>query len=270
MKNALQYKYPHEIHAVSCEDRLAANRPRRQSQDTETTLYYLQSRYYDPEMGRFINADDTTYLGADGTHLSNNLYAYCANNPINRTDTYGNWSGWATAGVIVGAVLVIAAITVLTCGVGTATLAGTVAVGAAKGALVGAAVGTAAGAGLGYATTGTLQGAATGAAIGFGAGAVVGAIVGGASSGLGYAKSHGLKIEKIGRIEASNHPNDAQLGVKFQINKPNGRPTTRSFEFHYNHAHKNHKPHWQLNSWNPYNNSVSSLKHWTLWGKRIS
>ena len=154
--------------------------------DTETKLYYLQSRYYNPEMGRFINADDTTYLGADGTQLSYNLYAYCANNPINRTDTYGNWSGWATAGVIVGAALVIAAITVLTCGVGTATLAGAVAVGAAKGALVGAAVGTAAGAGIGYATTGTLQGAATGAAIGFGAGAIVGAVAGGTSAGLKF------------------------------------------------------------------------------------
>lgn len=137
-------------------------------------------------MGRFINADDTTYLGADGTQLSYNLFAYCANNPINRTDTYGNWSGWATAGVIVGAALCIAAVTVLTCGVGTATLAGAVAVGAAKGALVGAAVGTAAGAGIGYAATGTLQGAATGAAIGFGAGAIVGAVAGGTSAGLKF------------------------------------------------------------------------------------
>ncbi len=82
--------------------------------------------------------------------------------------------------------LCIAAVTVLTCGVGTATLAGAVAVGAAKGALIGAATGTALGAGIGYASTGTLEGAATGAAIGFGAGAVVGAAVGGSAAGVNY------------------------------------------------------------------------------------
>ena len=43
----------------------------------ETGFYYLQSRYYDPEIGRFINADDVLMLGADGTPLSYNLYAYC-------------------------------------------------------------------------------------------------------------------------------------------------------------------------------------------------
>ena len=37
--------------------------------DQETGLYYLQSRYYNPIMGRFINSDDIPYLGADGTLL---------------------------------------------------------------------------------------------------------------------------------------------------------------------------------------------------------
>ncbi len=157
--------------------------------DQETGFYYVSSRYYDPEIGRWINADDTAYLGADGTLLSYNLFAYCLNNPVNRTDINGNWSGWATAGVIVGAVLCIAAVSVLTCGVGTATLAGAIAVGAAKGALIGAAVGTAAGAGIGYAATGTLEGMATGAAIGFGVGSVVGAIAGGARGGSNYIKA---------------------------------------------------------------------------------
>jgi hypothetical protein len=60
------------------------------------------------------------------------------NNPVNRVDPTGNWSIWATVGVVVGAAICIAAVTVLTCGVGTATLAGAVAVGAAKGALIGA------------------------------------------------------------------------------------------------------------------------------------
>ena len=42
--------------------------------DFETGLYYLRSRYYDPEIGRFINADDTDYLGYDDTPLSMKLF----------------------------------------------------------------------------------------------------------------------------------------------------------------------------------------------------
>ena len=58
--------------------------------DTETDLYYLQTRYYDPETGRFINADDLAYLGADESLSSYNLYAYCSDNPVNNVDSSGN------------------------------------------------------------------------------------------------------------------------------------------------------------------------------------
>lgn len=57
--------------------------------DFETGLYYLRSRYYDPEIGRFINADDTDYLGYDDTPLSTNLFAYCENNPVKYKDEKG-------------------------------------------------------------------------------------------------------------------------------------------------------------------------------------
>ena len=50
--------------------------------DTETGFYYLNSRYYDPEICRFINADHVNYLGANGDLNSFNLYAYCGNNPV--------------------------------------------------------------------------------------------------------------------------------------------------------------------------------------------
>ena len=60
--------------------------------DRETGLYYLQSRYYNPEWGRFINADDPAYLGADGTPISYNLYAYCGNNPAMCYDPLGRWT----------------------------------------------------------------------------------------------------------------------------------------------------------------------------------
>ena len=55
--------------------------------DSETGLYYLQSRYYDVEVGRFLNADGV--LGANGDMHTYNLYAYCGNNPIMRLDSSG-------------------------------------------------------------------------------------------------------------------------------------------------------------------------------------
>ena len=58
--------------------------------DADTGLYYLQSRYYDPEIGRFISADDTQYLGASGTALGYNLFGYCENNPVNAADPSGS------------------------------------------------------------------------------------------------------------------------------------------------------------------------------------
>ena len=55
--------------------------------DAETGLYYLQSRYYDPELGRFINADGYTTTGQG--LLGNNMFVYCYNNPIMYKDTSG-------------------------------------------------------------------------------------------------------------------------------------------------------------------------------------
>ena len=63
--------------------------------DFETGFYYLQSRYYDPQMRRFISADDASLLGANGEFISYNLYAYCLNNPVDRIDSNGNFS-WKT------------------------------------------------------------------------------------------------------------------------------------------------------------------------------
>jgi len=78
--------------------------------DTETGLYYLQSRYYNPEWGRFINADDVDMLSFTGNQLSGvNLFAYCKNNSANYSDHTGyvvtpaNVIG-AVIGAIIGAV----------------------------------------------------------------------------------------------------------------------------------------------------------------------
>jgi len=55
--------------------------------DEETGFYYLQSRYYDPEIGRFINAD---IFVSTGTGLNGfNMFAYCGNNPVSYIDSTG-------------------------------------------------------------------------------------------------------------------------------------------------------------------------------------
>ena len=57
--------------------------------DTETSLYYLQTRYYDPDTGRFISPDKYTTTG-QGV-IGNNMFAYCNNNPIQYKDDNGDF-----------------------------------------------------------------------------------------------------------------------------------------------------------------------------------
>ena len=74
--------------------------------DTETGLYYLQSRYYNPGWGRFINADDTTLLASSPSkaHWDKNVFAYCDNNPVIRIDDEGGY--WdLVIGAFVGGVV---------------------------------------------------------------------------------------------------------------------------------------------------------------------
>ena len=72
--------------------------------DTETSLYYVSSRYYDPENGRWLNSDDVMFLGANGNIASYNLFAYCENNPINMVDLTGNIAA-NVIGAIIGGVI---------------------------------------------------------------------------------------------------------------------------------------------------------------------
>ncbi len=58
--------------------------------DTETELYYLQSRYYDPNLCRFINMDSIEY--AEPERINGlNLFSYCNNNPVMSVDPSGHW-----------------------------------------------------------------------------------------------------------------------------------------------------------------------------------
>ena len=71
--------------------------------DTETSLYYLLTRYYDPEVGRFVNADAFTSTDISSP-LSANMFAYCENRPTVGSDPTGEWVHIAV-GAIVGGIV---------------------------------------------------------------------------------------------------------------------------------------------------------------------
>jgi len=58
--------------------------------DSDTGYYYLQTRYYDPQVGRFISGDDLAFLSPKSIH-GLNLYSYCLNNPVMGIDPSGRW-----------------------------------------------------------------------------------------------------------------------------------------------------------------------------------
>ncbi len=169
--------------------------------DGDTGFYYMSNRYYDPKIGRFINADDIDFLGADGSPLSYNLFAYCVNNPVNRFDVNGNWSMPNWLKVTVGAVAIagLAVATVCTGGAAAvicgAALSGAIA-GGASGAVVGA---------IGGGISGGWQGALDGACSGFMSGTLIGGATGAASAGLNIAtgattvvgNAHGTTLHKL-------------------------------------------------------------------------
>lgn len=74
--------------------------------DTETGYYYLQSRYYDPSICRFINSDIPEIAGmSKGISAGTNLFAYCNNKPINLSDPTGEFPVQIVIGALIGAVL---------------------------------------------------------------------------------------------------------------------------------------------------------------------
>ena len=115
--------------------------------DDETGMYYLITRYYNPEWGRFLNADNQVIVGNDLNGI--NVFAYCGNNPASRTDSTGEaWWHWLLGAAVVAACAVA---TVATAGgfaagmlavaaVGTGVAAATTASTIAAGTLIGSAV----------------------------------------------------------------------------------------------------------------------------------
>ncbi len=74
--------------------------------DTDLGMYYLQSRYYDPNTCRFINADG--YVSTGQGLIGYNMFAYCGNNPVNRVDPTGEvWWVVAVVAVVIVACTVV-------------------------------------------------------------------------------------------------------------------------------------------------------------------
>ena len=252
--------------------------------DTETNLYFLKTRYYDPEIGRFMTIDDISYLDPDSIN-GLNLYAYCLNNPIIYSDPTGHS---ATLAIILGIVALAGLIT--TCiGVGinnnivTAVgltmvvvpalisggmaLVGGITAGATLTAIVGG-VTTVAGIVTGLfasaeyqeafsgnnwilATTGMSECLYNGLMIAIATIATLGTF----ASSFSYS----FKIDSIkefGKLHGSDYK-----GIKFIQQTKNGK-MYRSLEFHYGHAHKGHNLHWQLNKWSK---TGTHLKRGTSW-----
>ncbi len=76
--------------------------------DHEIGMYYLQSRYYDPTIGRFLNSDDSIFLGATENIASYNLFAYCENNSVMNSDPTGKIPLWVK--IAIGIVGITAAV----------------------------------------------------------------------------------------------------------------------------------------------------------------
>ena len=177
--------------------------------DSESGFYYLQSRYYDPQVRRFINADS---ILNQGSVLGNNMFAYCLNNPVNMADTAGQLPFFlvtAAIGAVVGAVAG---------GVVAAKNGGNVWAGIG----IGAAVGGLAGAGLGAAAGVMLAGSATAstAAVASGAGMLATAVsTGGARAGLALvADNISRAVNNVGTVLYSGGEQARQAATTFANN----------------------------------------------------
>ncbi len=180
--------------------------------DIETGFYYLQTRYYDPTIARFINADTTDVLFLPYHNLGQyNLFSYCYNNPINDYDEGGQLSWLAKIAIGAAAIAVGVGVTVITGGTALPALAA-----GAKAACVAGAIS----AGTSAATTAvrsavsgdsfsTVVQKSTKAAVdGFADGFMAGGITAGASQvvsgGFKIAAELGAKTGKDGGIKLGN------------------------------------------------------------------
>jgi|GEM_PF-2137076 len=231
--------------------------------DTETGLYYLSSRYYNPVWGRFINADTAAVVAAspDKANWDKNLFAYCDNDPVNRKDDGGDfWN--IVAGAVIGGGLEL--VGQLLSGKTFAEVNwAKVGVSAVSGGLT-AAVGPVAGCQISGATDVAMDAldgninSVVDAVKSFAWGAAKAAASYGVGRLIGKATNSLTKIEKIGKMG-----NDGYPGVKYSYNKGTNR-VVRSIELHP--SHNGHGIHLQGNKWNPRTGTRSGVFfRKTLW-----
>ena len=261
--------------------------------DSDLGLYYLNSRYYDPYIGRFISPDSVGYLGANGDLQSYNLYAYCGNNPVMYVDPTGNFpvlalvlgiTALAGLGLTIGGVaadnntltaigLTMVAIPALisggmaiAAGIGGATLTGIV-----GGATILAGVGTGLFASAEYQQaftgnnwildTGISEGVYNGLMLATAAVATAGTF---ASS---FARAFNIKsIQQFGSF--GKYGQEGYRGMRFTTRT--GKTRVLSFHSHSHVVGKNISQwHWQLQKWNPKAMEVAgTVGQWIWWNLR--
>ena len=166
-------------HTIKAYNKTIANanpfRYRSYFYDTDTGLYYLKTRYYDPEVGRFLNMDSVDY--ADPETLGGlNLYSYCNNNPVMYSDPDGH--------SIILACLIIGAI------VG-ATAGGVIAyTEASSRGITGAEL-------VGWVFIGVVAGGVIGGAVGAGLGALAAPLIGGAGASMAFASGEAVAVTGV-------------------------------------------------------------------------
>ncbi len=253
--------------------------------DNETGWFWLSSRYYSPELCRFISPDDVEYLDPESVN-GLNLYCYCLNNPISYCDPSGHIAistlilcGLALVGMglTIGGVasdnntmtaigLTMVAIPALISG-GLAAFAttGTLATWVGAGTMV-AGVGTGLFASAEYQeaftgnnwiidTTGMSEEWYNGLLLGTASLATLGTV---ASS---FAYSFNINsIQKVGKV-------DDYFGIKFTQKAPSGNLRVKTLGLHP--AHNGHPIHWQLNNINPLTGGIGKKIRWDLLLRRL-
>ena len=215
----VEYSYDSWGRLLSCTGSLASTlgtqnpfRYRGYVYDTETGLYYVTSRYYDPEIGRWINADTTDVLSLPYYHLGQyNLFSYCNNNPVNDRDDDGLLSWLAKIAIGVAAIAIGVGVTALTGGAALPALVAGVKAACVAGAIsagTSAATTAARSAVSGDSFSTVVQKSAKAAVDGFADGFMAGGIAAGASQvasgGFKIAAKLGAKTGKSGGIKIGN------------------------------------------------------------------
>ncbi len=257
--------------------------------DTELDLYYLNSRYYDPNTGRFINADTIDYLYPESIN-GLNLYAYCLNNPIMYVDPSGHFPILAAIlgiiavtglGLTIGGVatennvLTAIGLTLVTVPAlisGGIAIGGAIATGATLSGIVGG-VTVSAGIGTSLFASAEYEQAITGnnwmLDAGMSEGWYNGLMLTTASiATLGtFASSftHAFNIKSITGIgKYGKYGQQGYSGIKFTTGA--GKTRVLTFQMHGHFGNGILEWHWQLSKWNPLANELAgTIGRWIWW-----